>query len=74
MTYRPLDYERVYLSSCKVVDAPFHIRGDDMHKESIHCTARFCLHSLPASCFIVAYLYKQANQVCQIKQHIHLIF
>ena len=28
--YRPLGYERVYLTLCKVADTPFHIQGDDM--------------------------------------------
>ena len=29
--YRPLGYERVYLSLCKVADTPFHIQGDDIY-------------------------------------------
>ena len=29
--YRPLGYERVYLSLCKLADTPFHIQGDKLH-------------------------------------------
>ena len=32
-TYRPLEYERVYLPFGKVADTPFHIQVDDMFAE-----------------------------------------
>ena len=28
--YRPLGYERVYLTHCIVADTPFHIQGDEL--------------------------------------------
>ena len=33
--YRPLGYERVYLTLCKVANTPFHIQGDDTSQKGL---------------------------------------